>query len=157
MKINKGYFSIGLAIAFGLFFELAAHADEADETTTITFSAPVQIPGEVLPAGTYLFRLADNGSDPNVVQIFNSDGTKLYAMLQTIATDRQEPSGDSTITLAEQGSRKPDALLKWFYPGSLTGHEFMYRAREEKQLARDKQEAIAAGPKTSHSEAQAGD
>jgi hypothetical protein len=157
MKLNKGYFAIGLAMAFGLFFEITAHADEADETTTITFSAPVQIPGRVLPAGTYLFRLADNGSDPNVVQIYNPDGTKLYAMLQTMATERQEAADDTTVTLAEQGSGKTDALLKWYYPGSLTGHEFRYSARQEKQLAQDKQETIAAGPKISHSEAVAGE
>jgi hypothetical protein len=156
MKINKG-FSIGLAITFGLFCGLAAQADEADETTTMTFSAPVQIPGEVLPAGTYVFRLADNGSNPNVVQILNSDGTKLYAMLQTTATQRLDPSGDSTVTLAEQGPGRPDALLKWFYPASEMGHEFMYADRKGKQLAHDKQETIAAGPKTSQSEAQAGD
>jgi hypothetical protein len=157
MKLNKGYFAIGLAMAFGLFFEITAHADEADETTTITFSAPVQIPGKVLPAGTYLFRLADNGSDPNIVQIYNPDGTKLYAMLQTMATERFEAADDTTVTLAEQGSGKTDALLKWYYPGSLTGHEFRYSARQEKQLAQDKQETIAAGPKISHSEAVAGE
>ena len=49
MKINKLYIAIGLVIAFGLFFEFAAHADEANEATTITFSAPIQIPGQVLP------------------------------------------------------------------------------------------------------------
>ena len=43
MKINKGYIVIGLIIAFTLFFELAAHADVWDQTTTIPFSAPVQI------------------------------------------------------------------------------------------------------------------
>ena len=48
MRINKLYIILGMLIAFGVFFELAAHADEANEATTITFSAPVQIPGRVL-------------------------------------------------------------------------------------------------------------
>jgi hypothetical protein len=48
MNINKGYIAIGLIIAFGLFFELAAHADESDQATTITFSQPIQVPGQVL-------------------------------------------------------------------------------------------------------------
>jgi Protein of unknown function (DUF2911) len=157
MRMNKAYFMIGLAIALGLFFEFTAYADEADQETIITFSAPVEIPGKALPAGTYLFRLADHGSDPNVVQILNADGTKLYAMLPTIDTERAEPSGETTMTLAEQGAGKPDALRKWYYPGSQTGHEFLYSAREEKQLTQDQQQTIAAGPKTSHAEAQAGD
>ena len=50
MKIHKLYIALGLLIAFGLFFELAAHADESNESTKITFSAPIQIPGQVLPA-----------------------------------------------------------------------------------------------------------
>jgi hypothetical protein len=84
MKINKGYIVLGLIIAFFLFFELAAHADEFDQATTITFSEPIQIPGQVLPAGTYLFKLADGDSNQNIVQIFNADRTVLYATVQTI-------------------------------------------------------------------------
>ena len=59
MKINKALIIVGMLIAFGLFFELAAHADENNQETTITFSAPVQIPGQVLSAGTYTFELAN--------------------------------------------------------------------------------------------------
>ena len=47
MKINKIALLIGLAITAVLFFEVAAHADEANESTKITFRAPVQIPGQV--------------------------------------------------------------------------------------------------------------
>ncbi len=72
MKINKGYIAVGLIIAFALFFELGAHADESDQATTITFSQPIQIPGQVLPAGTYLFKRADGNIDQNVVQVFNA-------------------------------------------------------------------------------------
>jgi len=83
MKINLRYIAVGMIIAFTLLFELAAHADESNQATTITFSQPIQIPGQILPAGTYSFKLLDSNSDPNVVQIFNSDQTHLYATLQT--------------------------------------------------------------------------
>src|SRR4029077_14041642 len=99
MNINKGYIAIGLIIAFGLFFELAAHADESDQATTITFRQPIQVPGQVLAAGMYLFELADRGAEPNVVQIFNSDRTVLYGTFLTIATERQEPTDDTSVTL----------------------------------------------------------
>jgi hypothetical protein len=144
MKINKRYIAVGMIIAFTLLFELAAHADESDQATTITFNQPIQIPGQVLPAGTYSLKLLNNNSDQNVVQIFNSDQTHLYATLQTIAAERQEPTGDTVITLAEQGGGKPDALLKWFYPGLDTGHEFVYSGQQEKQLAQDTQQTIVA-------------
>ncbi len=153
MKISKRYIAVGMIIAFTLFFELAAHADESNQATTITFSQPIQIPGQILPAGTYSFKLLDSNSDPNVVQIFNSDQTHLYATLQTVATERQDPTGDTAITLAEQGGGKPDALLKWFYPGRDTGHEFVYSGQQEKQLAHDTQQTIVANQQpTSDSE-----
>ena len=148
MKINKRYIVVGMIIAFTLLFELAAHADESDQATTITFNQPIQIPGQVLPAGTYSLKLLNNNSDQNVVQIFNSDQTHLYATLQTIAAERQEPTGDTVITLAEQGGGKPDALLKWFYPGLDTGHEFVYSGQQEKQLAQDTQQTIVANQST---------
>ena len=148
MKINKRYIVVGMIIAFTLLFELAAHADESDQATTITFNQPIQIPGQVLPAGTYSLKLLNNNSDRNVVQIFNSDQTHLYATLQTIATERREPTGDTVITLAEQGGGKPDALLKWFYPGLDTGHEFVYSGQQEKQLAQDTQQTIVANQST---------
>src|SRR6266849_8283772 len=148
MKIHKGYIIVGLIIAFALFFELAAHADESDLNPTITFNEPIQIPGQVLAAGTYVFRLADPNGTRNVVQIFNSDRTVLYATLQTVTAQRQQPTGDTAVTLAKQGPRKPDALLKWFYPGRETGNEFVYPKQEEKALARDTQQTIVANQNT---------
>src|SRR6202162_6547866 len=148
MKINKGYIAVGLIIAFGLFFELAAHADESDQSTTITFSQPIQIPGQVLPAGTHVFKLADSNSNQNLVQVFNADRTLLYATLQTIATERQEPTGRTMIALAEQGAGRPDALMKWFYPGREIGNEFVYPGKKEKELAQDKQQTIVANHPT---------
>jgi hypothetical protein len=141
MRINKLCIALGLVIAFGLFFELAAHADEINESTRITFSAPVQIPGQVLPAGTYLFERADPNANLNLIQIFNADRTVLYATLQTILTDRAEPTGDTAITLAEPETGNP-VLVKWFYPGRDTGHEFIYSKQEEQQIAQSKHETF---------------
>ena len=145
MKTNKGYIILGLMIALTLFFELAAHAEPMDRSTKLTFSDPIQIPGQVLPAGTYLFRLADGDSGQHVVQIFNADGTIPYATVLTIATERPYPTGDTAVTLAKQGAGNPDARLKWFYPGCLTGNEFLYSKQKEKELAQDKQQTIMAG------------
>jgi Protein of unknown function (DUF2911) len=144
MKINKLYIIAGLIIAFGLFYVLAARADESDQATTITFDQPVQIPGQLLPAGTYVFKLTNYDAARNVVQIFNSDRTHVLATLDTNATDRQEPTGNTEITLAEQGAGKPDVLLKWFYPGTLTGNEFLYSDHREKELAHAEQRTIVA-------------
>ena len=47
----------------------AAHADEWTKLTYFTFSAPVEVPGMVLPAGSYKFELADPDSTRRVVRI----------------------------------------------------------------------------------------
>lgn len=142
MKINKGYIAIGLVIAFALFFELAAHADESDQAIFMSFSAPVQIPGQVLPAGTYLFVVADHGSEPNVIQVFSSDRTVLYGTFLTAAAERQNPTGEATVTLAQSESKGTPVLVKWFYPGRDIGNEFLYSKQTEKELARDSQQTI---------------
>ena len=110
-----------MLIALGVFFELAAHADDTNEFTKITFGAPVLIPGQVLPAGTYIFQQAEPNDDLNVIQIFNADRATLYATLQTVPAERSEATGDTAITLAEPENGYP-VLVKWFYPGRSTGH-----------------------------------
>jgi len=62
--------------AVALAFPPKVKGDEWDKKTTVTFTAPVEIPGvgaQTLPAGTYVFKLFDSASDRNIVQIFNED------------------------------------------------------------------------------------
>ena len=59
---------IGFAVSvLGLAFASTAtvRADDYNKKTRLTFSQPVEIPGKVLPAGTYIFRLADSLTDPD--------------------------------------------------------------------------------------------
>jgi hypothetical protein len=143
MKINKVALLIAFAIASVLFLEVAARADEMDQSIKITFSQAIEIPGQVLPAGTYLFKLADE-NDLDLVRIFNSEGTRLYATLQTVAAERRKPSGHTVVILAEQPDGRPETLLKWFYPGNTVGHEVVYPKQEEQQLAQDGRQTVMA-------------
>ena len=152
MKMHKSYIVVGLIVAFSLFFELAAHADESVQETEITFSQPISIPRQTLPAGTYLFKQA-NVDDLNLIQIFSSDRIHLYATLMTIPTEANQIPDDTTVTLAEQGAGKPDLLLKWFYPGEQTGHEFVYSNQVESQIAQDRQQTIVGNQPTTGTEA----
>ena len=143
MRINRLYIALGFVIAFAKFFEIAAHADETNQLTRITFSAPVQIPGQILPAGTYIFEKADPSGDQNLVRIFNADRSVLYATLQTVSAERREPTGDPSITMATPESGGPEILVKWFYPGELIGHEFMYtKQQQEQQIAHATEETV---------------
>src|ERR1700737_5042987 len=143
MKINKVALLIAFAIASVLFLEVVAHADEMDQSIKITFSQSIEIPGQVVPAGTYLFKLADR-NDLNVVRIFSSEGTRLYATLETATAERRKPAGHTVDVLAEQPDGRPETLLQWFYPGSTSGHALVYSKQEEQQLAQDRQQTVMA-------------
>jgi hypothetical protein len=140
MKFSKLAFVVAFVLTAILFAEVAVHAEEADQSTKLTFSAPVAIPGQILPAGTYLFKLASK-DNLDLVQIFNANGTHLYASVETVAAERMEPTGDTVVTLAKQ-TNGPAALVKWFYPGNTFGHEFVY-SKQEQQLAQDRQQTIS--------------
>jgi hypothetical protein len=149
MKILNSVVALAVMLAFFSLVPLA-RADEWDQATKLNFSQPVQIPGRVLPAGTYWFVLIDHGFDLNVVQIFNSDRSKLVATVLTNASGRSKPTDHTAITLAELGSRQPEAILDWFYPGNTSGHEFVYPTRQEKEeLASAEHQTIEARPPAS--------
>jgi|ERR1051326_2375265 hypothetical protein len=115
--------AIGVAILITL-SAASAKADQFDKKTFVTFDQPVQVPGTVLPAGTYVFsRITDN---PNVVRISSSDQTQVFATLLAIPDYRMEPAEGTVITFEERPNGSPKAIKSWFYPGDNTGEEFIY-------------------------------
>ncbi|MGA7294086.1 MAG: hypothetical protein WBW53_06460 [Terriglobales bacterium] len=136
---------LSLIMAFSVAVPLA-RADEANQKTEITFSAPVRIPGQTLPAGTYWFQLTNTDNNLNLVQIYNGTFSHVYASLLTAPVLRGQSRSHTTLTFAEQPKNRPEALLAWYYPGDLTGHQFLYRKPVEKMLARDVHQQIVAAP-----------
>lgn len=121
-----------------------AQADEWDKQTVLTFNEAVEVPGKVLPAGTYVFRLADSQSDRNVVQVFTEDQKQLLATILAIPAYRVEPTGKTVVTFDERPSGSPEALHKWFYPGDNYGFEFVYPKSEVQLAANSEQPASPA-------------
>ena len=119
-------------------------ASEEDQAIRVSFSQPVQIPGRVLPAGTYYFVIM-NTSDRKTVRITDEDGTRTIAVVQTINRERWQRTSGTEFTLAEGRGVEPEAIVAWFYPGRTTGHEFVYPAQEEKQLAMAKKDTQISG------------
>jgi hypothetical protein len=143
MRFSKLSMIAGFIIAFALIFELVAHADEDNELTRLTFSQPVQVPGQILPVGTYEFVLANSQGNRDIVRIFNAAGTEL-ATIQTIPTERARETDGTSITLAQRPDGQPAALVTWFYPGMNTGHEFIYSKQVETELAQDAKQTLVA-------------
>jgi hypothetical protein len=74
MKLRKSYIVAGMIIAFALFFELAAHASVAGRSTEIIVNQPIQASRQGLPAGTYIFKLA-NTDNLNIVTDSDAGGS----------------------------------------------------------------------------------
>jgi hypothetical protein len=123
---------------------LAAQGIPTDRSTFVTVSGPVSLPGVTLPAGTYLFRLADTLSTRNVVQIFDKDRTKIFATIIAVPAERMEPSGDAVITFKETPSDRPPALHYWYYAGEKSGQEFVYPKTQAMQIAAASGESVLA-------------
>jgi hypothetical protein len=123
-----------------------AKADDWDQKTTFTFSGPVEIPGQVLSAGTYVFKLADSASDRSVVQVFNRDQNHFYGTFLTIPDYRLKPAGKPIITFDERAAGSPEAVRAWFYPGENYGHEFVYPKAKAVQLAKANSTPVPSMP-----------
>ena len=103
-----------------------ARADQWDKKTIVTFGDAVEIPGQVLSAGTYVFKLADTLADRHIVQIWNADETQIFQTIRTIPNTRFEPPDKTIFDFDERSGDSPMALQVWFYPGDSTGQEFIY-------------------------------
>src|ERR1700691_673416 len=80
----------------------AAMADEFNQKTVFTFGQPVEIPGQILPAGTYVFKLADSTGNRHVVQVFTQAENHVYGTFLAIPDYRLRPSEKPIITFHER-------------------------------------------------------
>ena len=142
MKLRKTLFTLGLMLAFSIMLPVV-HADDWNQATRFTFSQPVQIPGQVLPAGTYRFQLA-NTDNRHLVQIFREDRT-LVATLYSIARTRDGRAAEAAITLADRGKTHPSVIVAWFFVGEAEGHEFVYPKQERQELAHSLRTTFSSG------------
>lgn len=111
-----------LIFAAGL--SVTARASELDRKTLVTINGPVEIPGRVLEAGTYVFKLADDQRD--VVWVFNKDENKLIATIFATPVWVSKTPETTKITLTERVKGAPEAIDDWFYAGDNTGLHFLY-------------------------------
>jgi hypothetical protein len=136
---------IGSALSLlGLVSASSARADEWNKKTVLTFSQPFEIPGKVLPAGTYTFELADTMADRHIVRIFNADRSEVLATVMTIPNTRLTPTSETVIKFKEMPAGSPEAIRAWFYPGNTIGQEFVYPRQRATQLAKVANESVPA-------------
>lgn len=88
---------------------------------TLTFDHEVQIPGAMLPAGTYRFTLVP----PTAMRVTSEDGTNVYATFDTTPIARELPTRHAHI----QFERMPDGttrLVGLYAEGASNGYSPLY-------------------------------
>jgi len=149
MTLLKG---IGTGLCLTALCVLAApkaKADEVNRKTVITFSAPVEVGGsgaQVLPAGTYVFKIMDSHGNLHVVQISNRDESHVYTVVLAMANYRLKATDKTVITFRERPAGEPEALKAWFYPGREWGEQFVYDRSKAIQLAKETNEIVLSTP-----------
>src|SRR5580704_19387660 len=82
-------FNFAAVAALGAVSILGVSSLKAETMTgtevTVTFDRPVEVPGKVLPAGTYVFKTTDSD---DLVQVFSANQKQLFATLSVIPEDR---------------------------------------------------------------------
>jgi hypothetical protein len=124
--LKKSAITAACVVALG---SALVQAGTFDERTLVTFSNPVRIPGQVLPAGTYGFMLSPVPLERDMVQIFNARESRLIASVLTVPVMLARRSGEAAITLAETPAGSPPAVRDYFYEGTVRGHKFIYPGR----------------------------
>jgi len=145
-KIGVMIFCLALVV---LAFPAGLKADEYNKATKLTFDQPFEIPGvgaQVLPAGTYVFKLLDSQVDRNIVQIFNERQDHLFSTILAIPNYRLRATDKTVMTFSERAAGQPEAIRAWFYPGNKWGQEFVYPKARAIELAKLSNQPVLAMP-----------
>ena len=148
----KTFKVVALLCSFALVamaFAVNIQADTFDKKTVITFSDSFEVPGvdaQILPAGTYVFKVFESFGDRNIVQIFNADETHLFTTILAINNFRLKPTEKTVMTFKERGEGQPEAIKAWFYPDNAFGQEFVYSKKRALELAKIVNEPVLAMP-----------
>ena len=152
MRVARAILTIFTVAVVMLMLAGGAQADtKFSKRTVVTFNQPVEIPGQVLPSGTYTIELYETFGNRHVVRIYNADRSQLIATVLAIPNQRLTPTGDTVMKFSERPGNAPDALKAWFYPGNNFGQEFVYpkpRAVELAQLTHESIPAVQTEPAT---------
>ena len=110
-------------------------ADQWNARTILTFSAPVKVPGAMLPAGTYVFELVNPTSSTDVVKIMDRESSKVYALTHAVPTVRPDPTEDVILLFSPMDKAAMPAIRGWYPAGGRHGHLFVYSSDEARSLA----------------------
>lgn len=147
--MRKAIFPPLVAVAFfAVSMSPVAIADSWNKKTIVTFDQDVEIPGQVLPAGTYVFKLLRSNSDRSMVQVWTAHERQLLATLITVGDSYPNDSGYPYFVLDMSGTDEgyPPAVVSWFFAGGNDGRDFIYSGYSSTRIVSDEATVVAPQP-----------
>lgn len=145
MKLLKG---IGTGLSLTVLCLLVApnaRAEGGKQKTTVTFTDRVEVPGvgqQLLPPGTYVFKLKSSPTGRHIVEIFNQDETRVLTTLISIPDFRLKATDKPVLTFSQRAAWEPEALKAWFNGGQQSGEEFVWERPRAIQFASETNEPV---------------
>ena len=100
-------------------------AEPGARVNVLTFSQPVALPGTSLPAGSYVFEVANPASSADVVRVrIRGTGLPVFAgFTRRVARPHHHTQ---PVTFGEARRGEPVPILAWSPGGLASTYEFMY-------------------------------
>jgi hypothetical protein len=133
-RITLALVTIAFAVMAMWTTRVAAQDTNTQERTFMTFSNTVEMPGVTLPAGTYIFQLADTPTR-NVVQVMSQDQKSVLGQWTFVQARRPKATGDTVVMFKENKEGTTPAVQYWYYPGESIGKEFIYPKDQAEKIA----------------------
>jgi hypothetical protein len=101
-------------------------ADDSVKQAMVTIQSPEQVPGSVLPAGTYNFKQTGMQSGWAIVQIYSNDGSALVSTVLAYPNPKVASNGQNVVTYTANGSGSIPAIEGIVFTGDSTVQQFAY-------------------------------
>jgi hypothetical protein len=126
-----------------------AQGGTANKRTFLTFSGAVQVPGATLPAGTYVFRMADPASQ-TIWQVLDGRERNVLTTFFDVPSprrttqDQNRAGGKPVVTFRETPQGIPPAIRFLYYPTDLYGSELIYPKDQAQLIANATRQPVLA-------------
>lgn len=104
----------------------AAQADTNGKKITLEFKSATQIPGQVLPPGSYVFEAAGTQAGWNVVKIYNQDGSSQITTLLAYQNPQLKNTGEPILFYSRHAGIPYPVMEGWFFEGDSAAQQWAY-------------------------------
>ena len=103
----------------------AGNASTFSKATYLWFNDTILVAGTTLPAGAYVFELANPDTGRNIVRVSSRDRSK-HVLVHTRRVLRPGRLREGLVTLGEARPGSPRPITAWFPQGENSGYQFVH-------------------------------